>query len=170
MITDIAPRLPNGILDTANEPETISLGKAMRMAKLLNMTAESLEELPRQEIVGRFIRQHHAKEISSTMLKQNATYCSEMVKMCEAEITKLNEKAEPTEEDENRKIHWAKTMATWNSQHHYNARALERAMARETSAEEANKPRTPSFPANANVSAPVMAQQVNVIVHQTKEE
>lgn len=170
MITDIAPRLSNGILDTANEPETITLGKALRAAAVLNMTPESIEELPKQEIVGKFIRQHHAKAVSATMLKQNATYCSKMVQMCEDEITRINEKAELTDEDNDRKLHWAKTMALWNSQHHYNARALERAMDRETAEAEAGKPRTPSFPANANVSAPVMAQQVNVIVHPPKEE
>lgn len=161
----VRPVIP--VIDTGSEQITISIGKAMKSAKKAGFSEQFISRMSDEEKVGKFLKQYDPCAVASANIKNNADACAAMIATCDAELANFTGDDEVSQEQ---KLQWQKVKSTYMKMFHTATIDYFKVAGREIARQESEKPRTPSFPANANVSAPVMAQQVNVVVHSHEKE
>lgn len=169
------PRIQVPTIDTENEPDTIRLAKAIKAGIKCGFSQDSLAEVPHQEVVGKFLKQHSHKAITSAMFKRSADNASHMIATCDEKIVLCVENEDDPVELKIFKrreiLQWERVKTAYEKLYQSAALGYYKVAGKELEQQVQDaRPRTPSFPANANVSAPVMAQQVNVVVHQHEKE
>lgn len=155
------------VLDRGSEQRTITIGKAMKSAKLAGFSEEFVSRVKHEEQVGKYLKQYNPCAVVSANIKNNADACAAMIATCDAELANVTGDDEAAQK---LRVDWQKVKSTYMKMFHTATVDYWKVSRREMAQEEDEKPRVPSFPANANVSAPVMAQQVNVVVHQHEKE
>lgn len=165
LIQRFKPVVP--VIDTTGEQLTITIGQAIKSATKAGFSEKLVSRVTHEEKVGKFLKQYDPVAVASANIKNNADTCAAMMSTCDEEIAKI---AGNDEVAQGQKLAWQKVKSTYMKLFHTATVDYFRVAGREMASQEPEKARTPSFPANANVSAPVMAQQVNVIVHPPKEE